>query len=217
MFFQGRGADIDPVLYLKLPIDELISRLGNELASPVENFAKASKGETPLDIELSTKYEMVRIPRKHLTDIPALKEKASAAMKSYCELPFTSKERHYVLRELQWLRHMLRIAESNGDFDSYVPMQYLTLGKKCIFAFVPFEMLTLTGNKLEEIFVEKGYSREGIFLCGYSNITDGYLAPEEEFEFGGYEVYESSHWYKISETVPESESAVLDWFKKKVL
>lgn len=217
MFFQGRCADIDPMLYLKLPIDELISRLGTELSVPVENFAKASTRGTPLDTDLLVKYEIVKIPRKHLTDIPALKEKANAAMKSYCEHPSISKERHYALRELQWLRHMLHIAESDGDFDSYVPMQYLALGKECIFAFVPFEMLTLTGNKLEEIFVEKGYPREGIFLCGYSNVTDGYLAPEEEFEFGGYEVYESSHWYKISETVPESESTVIDWFKKKVL
>jgi hypothetical protein len=45
-------------------------------------------------------------------------------------------------------------------------------------------------------------------------MTEGYLAPVEEFEFGGYEVAGAAHWYNIPEASTESEPAVLDWFRK---
>jgi ATP-dependent Lon protease len=53
-----------------------------------------------------------------------------------------------------------------------------------------------------------------LFLTSYKEYqTDD---PEEEFPFGGYEVSRASHWYNISETVPKSEKALLDWFWKAV-
>ena len=81
----------------------------------------------------------------------------------------------------------------------------LAIGKACVFLFVPFELLTLTGNKLEEMFVAAGFARETVYVCGYSNMTEGYLAPVEEFAFGGYEVAGAAHWYNIPEASPESE------------
>jgi hypothetical protein len=110
---------------------------------------------------------------------------------------------------------MLRIAKAGGSFDITVPLQYLAIGKTAVFAFVPFELLTLTGNKLEDIFAQVGFAREAIYICGYSNIVEGYLAPREEFEFGGYEVSGAAHVYNISETIPESEETILNWFSEK--
>ena len=69
-------------------------------------------------------------------------------------------------------------------------------------------------NKLEEMFVAAGFARETVYVCGYSNMTEGYLAPVEEFPYGGYEVAGAAHWYNIPEASPESEPALLDWFFK---
>ena len=69
LFLQGRGADINPQLYLKLPIDEMIERLGSELSIPVAQFAaNAPQGDT-LSGEITRRYEVVRIPMKKMTDI----------------------------------------------------------------------------------------------------------------------------------------------------
>ena len=109
---------------------------------------------------------------------------------------------------------MEQMIENDEDFSLRVPLQVLAIGKACVFLFIPFELLTLTGNKLEDMFAEVGFARETIYVCGYSNMTEGHLAPVEEFEFGGYEVAGAAHWYNIPEASPESEGAVLDWFQK---
>ena len=215
MYFQGRGADIDPMLYLNLPIDELIDRLGNELAVPVKSFAESTTVGELVTGELKWEYESVRIPMKQMNDKAFLQYGIKKHLDAYMELPPTEHKKHYKLRELEWYRHMLRIAEKGESFDVTVPLQYFAIGKTAVFAFVPFELLTLTGNKLEDIFADAGFPRAGIYICGYSNITEGYLAPAEEFEFGGYEVSGASHWYNTSETVPESEGALLEWFRSK--
>ena len=109
---------------------------------------------------------------------------------------------------------MEQMIENDEDFALRVPLQVLAIGKACVFLFIPFELLTLTGNKLEDMVAEVGFARETIYVCGYSNMTEGYLAPVEEFEFGGYEVAGAAHWYNIPEASPESEPALLDWFRK---
>ena len=215
MYFQGRGADVDPKDFYNFPIDEFIERLGNELAIPVKKFAESTDMGELVTGDLKWEYENVRIPMKQMNDKSFLQYCIKKYLDAYLALPPTDHQKHYKLRELEWYRHMLRIAESGESFDITVPLQYLAIGKTAAFAFVPFELLTLTGNKLEEIFVSAGFPREAIYVCGYSNIVEGYLAPQEEFEFGGYEVSGASHWYNTSETVPESEGAVIDWFAKK--
>ena len=109
---------------------------------------------------------------------------------------------------------MERMIENSEDFALRVPLQALAIGKACVFLFVPFELLTLTGNKLEDMFAKVGFARETIYVCGYSNMTEGYLAPVEEFAYGGYEVDGAAHWYNIPEASTESEGAVLNWFQK---
>ena len=214
LFLQGRGADINPQLYLKLPIDEMIERLGSELSIPVAQFAaNAPQGDT-LSGEITRRYEVVRIPMKKMTDIAAIKAEIAKQSEAYRAISPDDIQKHFVLRQLQWWRHMEKMIEKNEDFSLTVPLQVLAIGKACVFLFVPFELLTLTGNKLEDMYAEAGFARETIYVCGYSNMTEGYLAPVEEFPFGGYEVAGAAHWYNIPEASPESEPALLEWFRK---
>ncbi len=214
LFLQGRGADINPQLYLKLPIDEMIERLGRELSIPVARFATNTPRGEILSGGLTRRYEVVRIPMKKMTDLAAVRAEIARESKAYREIDPSDIQKHFVLRQLQWWRHMERMIEGGEDFALNVPLQVLSLGKQCVFLFVPFELLTLTGNKLEDMFAKAGFARETIYVCGYSNMTEGYLAPVEEFAFGGYEVAGAAHWYNIPEASPESEPAVLDWFRK---
>ena len=214
LFLQGRGADINPQLYLKLPIDEMIARLGSELSTPVAQFAANTAQGHPLLGTLERRYEIVRIPMKEMTDLAAVRKEIERESQAYRAIDPSDIQKHFVLRQLQWWRHMERMIENGEDFALRVPLQVLAIGKACVFLFVPFELLTLTGNKLEDMFAETGFARETIYVCGYSNMTEGYLAPVEEFEFGGYEVAGAAHWYNIPEASIESEPTVLNWFRK---
>ena len=213
LFLQGRGADINPQLHLKLPIDEMIERLGSELSIPVSKFVANSQAGDAFEGTLKSYYEIVRIPMKKMTDLAQIKEEIARQSEAYRAISPDDIQKHFVLRQLQWYRHMERMIEDGEDFALRVPLQVLAVGKACVFLFVPFELLTLTGNKLEDMFLEAGFARETIYVCGYSNMTEGYLAPVEEFEFGGYEVAGAAHWYNIPEASPESEPALLDWFR----
>ena len=214
LYLQGRGADIDPKDFYKFPIDEFIERLGSELAEPVKRFVDRTTAGDPVVGHLKWEYENVCIPMKQMNDIDFLQQGVQKYINKYLELPPEAPMKHAMLRKLEWYRHMLRIAKAGGSFDITVPLQYLAIGKTAVFAFVPFELLTLTGNKLEDIFAQVGFVREAIYICGYSNIVEGYLAPREEFEFGGYEVSGAAHVYNISETIPESEETILNWFSE---
>ena len=214
LFLQGRGADINPQLYLKLPIDEMIARLGSELSTPVAQFATNTAQGHPFLGTLERRYEIVRIPMKEMTDLAAVRKEIERESQAYRAIDPSDIQKHFVLRQLQWWRHMERMIENGEDFALRVPLQVLAIGKACVFLFVPFELLTLTGNKLEDMFAETGFARETIYVCGYSNMTEGYLAPVEEFEFGGYEVAGAAHWYNIPEASTESEPALLNWFHK---
>lgn len=214
LFLQGRGADINPQLYLKLPIDEMIEQLGRELSTPVARFAAIAPEGDALAGEITRYYETVRIPMKKMTDLTAVREDIQKQSAAYRALSPDDIQKHFVLRQLQWYRHMERMIEDGADFALHVPLQVLAIGKACVFLFVPFELLTLTGNKLEQMFCEAGFARETVYVCGYSNMTEGYLAPVEEFAFGGYEVAGAAHWYNIPEASPESEPALLEWFRK---
>ena len=214
LFLQGRGADINPQLYLKLPIDEMIERLGCELSIPVAQFAANSHVDKAFEGTLKRCYEVVHIPMKKMTDLAVVRKEIANQSEAYRAISPDNIQKHFVLRQLQWYRHMERMIEDGEDFALRVPLQVLAIGKACVFLFVPFELLTLTGNKLEDMFADVGFARETIYVCGYSNMTEGYLAPVEEFEFGGYEVAGAAHWYNIPEASPESEVALLSWFQK---
>ena len=106
------------------------------------------------------------------TDVDALRAAIREHEAAYFSCAPEEPQKHYTLRELQWLRRMLQLAESGSSFEITVPLQLLFVGSALAFAFVPFELLTLTGNKLEQMLHGAGYERGSIYVCGYSNMTE---------------------------------------------
>ena len=100
LFLQGRGADINPQLYLGLPIDEMIERLGRELSIPVAQFAANAPQGKSLSGELTRYYETVRIPMKKMTDLASVREEIARESKAYRELSPDNIQKHFVLRQL---------------------------------------------------------------------------------------------------------------------
>ena len=215
-FFQGRGADINPAV-IGETLDEQIAAVGKQLSVPVEAFALSGEGLTRrAEGTPDLRYGMLKVPMMRMDDTAELKRQAKEWEERYLNLPFSDWNKHYYLRELQWTRKMLEIAEGGGDFSLTVPMQMIKIGKEFAFAFVPFELLTLPGDRIEALFAEAGFDPATVFVCGYSNSVNGYLAPPEEFEVGGYEVSGAAHWYLIPQTSPESEPAVVSWFAEQL-
>ena len=215
LYFQGRCGDIDPHFEGQPDIDGKISLLGHELGDAVTAMIGRGEVGEALSGALAWRNETVKIPMMALTDTDALKKDIAAHEQAYFAAAPTDVKKHYNLRKLQWLRHMLRRAQAGEDFDIRVTLQYLAIGRECVFAFIPFEVLTLTGNALEDMLVTAGFPREAIYICAYSNSVEGYLAPAAEFPYGGYEVINAAAWYNTSRTCTESEGAVLDWFAEQ--
>ena len=216
IFFQGRCGDIDPHFEGQPTIDEKIHLLGHELTDALSNMLAREGQWIPVNGTVEWKSETVRIPMMKLSDTDALKKDIQAHEQAYFAAAPTDVKKHYNLRKLQWLRHMLRQAIAGEDFDIHVTLQYLAIGRQFVFAFIPFEVLTLTGNALEAMFTNAGFPREAIYICAYANSVEGYLAPAEEFAYGGYEVINAAAWYNTSRTCTESEGAVLDWFSRQI-
>ena len=87
MYFQGRGADVDPKDFHKFPIDEFIERLGGELAEPVKRFAESTQKGESFGGEVRWEYETVRIPMRHFDDPAFLDEGIKKYLDEYLKLP----------------------------------------------------------------------------------------------------------------------------------
>ncbi len=214
LYLQGRAGDINPIMDPAKSIDEQIETLGAELAGPVLRFAGEDAPGEKVAGEMVCRYENVKIPMKPFGDAETLKASVRKAERDY--FAAAPEDRHALLRELQWRRWTLDRTEKGEDGDLVVPLQYLILGKNLAFAFVPFELLTLAGNEIERLFADQGWTPDRIFVCGYSNSVNGYLASKEEFAFGGYEIAGAAHWYNIAETTEESAETVIGWYRKNL-
>ena len=215
MFFQGRCGDINPKWQKGEDIEEKTEILGNELAIPVKKFVDNSGEGKYLEGDIKSFYEKVTLPMRVFDDTEMLREKVKIYEEKYFSTPIGDVNKRFHLRDMQWFREMLEKTEQGASNDITVPLQVLKIDK-LFFVFVPFELLTLTGNKLEKMLADKGYREECIYVCGYSNSLHAYLTPEEEFDFGGYEVEGSAKWYNISGTCIETERKVLEWYKEKI-
>ncbi|MBQ6707946.1 MAG: hypothetical protein IJM97_03245 [Clostridia bacterium] len=215
MFFQGRCGDINPTWNKGEDIEEKTEILGNELAIPVKKFVENSSDGESLDGEIKSFYETVTLPMRVFDDTEMLREKVKIYEEKYFSTPIDDVKKRFHLRDMQWFREMLEKTEQGASNDITVPLQVLKIDK-LFFVFVPFELLTLTGNKLEKMLADKGYREECIYVCGYSNSIHAYLTPEEEFDFGGYEVDGAAKWYNVSGTCIETERKLLAWYKEKI-
>ncbi len=217
LFLQGRGADINPYNPDGLDMENFISALGHNLSDNVMETVSNDLQKSPVTEDkcvLKYIYKMVNVPMKEYPEVKDLEDKISSLMNEYHGK--TSPDKHYILREINWLRMALDRKKNSITSDMTVPLQIFTINNIAAFAMVPYELLTLTGNAIEEMFVKQGYGREEIYIVGCSNSVNGYLAPGAEFEIGGYEISGASHWYGISECSVLSEVTILNNFKNMI-
>jgi len=211
IFLCGRGADINPSPSAGQSFEEQLLALGGELSGSVLSYAGTVQGweGKASDTRLLSSYKLARVPMKPFNEPEYYIEKIKSLTYTYR----TEKDpvmKHYHLRELDWHRAMLKKRLAGSPPEMVVPLQLLLIENISAFAMLPFEMLTLTGNKVEAMMLRLGFSPEAIFVSGCANSTNGYLAPVEELPFGGYEVSGAAHWYGMPECGKESEPAVLE-------
>ena len=209
LYLEGRGADIDPTD----KTEDVMRRLGQELCSAVKKGIRQRTNASPEKASFVRTYKRVDIP---VLPTPGKKEIAALRkqyLEQFADIHELGMARHYTTNELNYLYCMEQYA---GRRKLTVPVQFFSPSRGLLFVFLPFELLTLTGNKIEEIARRKGYDANGIFVAGYTNSVHSYLPPAEEFAYGGYEVDVASHWYGFPDYSPDSEGALLAWVEKNL-
>lgn len=208
LFLQGRGADIDPYFEQNLSFNEKCDQLGGELASAVFAAVEAA-GRPGGEQTFQTALDWVEVPMSYPAE-DVLRKQHDSFMEQ-ARSASTMQEKRYPMREVDWHRVALESLKAGKSPNLKVPIQALLLPGTAAFVFLPFELLTNTGNAVEQMLRQRGYSAGQCFVLGYSNGTYGYLAPEQEFDDGGYEISGASHWYggHIPECSRQSEGTVL--------
>lgn len=216
LFLQGRGADINPLVPKDMSIDDAVEKVGKELADGVMNaIAKAERKCKEMSLVRSV-YKYALIPMKDFGSLDNVEKDFKSNLQNYLEKPW-SLEKHYALRELEWHRKIRGKIKCGEKAEIRVPIQLLEIGKSLVFVFLPFEILTNTGNKIEEILRSMDYEEENIFVIGYANSVNSYLTPLEELPIGGYEVTRAAHWYGLPECGELTEKTVIERVKEMVL
>ena len=213
LFLQSRGADINPSCMT--PVEEGIRTLGHDLADPVAAAAADARAGIPLTGPLESIREYVTVPMR----FPGTPEEMAAMLREaeavYLTTPPEDTAKYGWQEKMIWLRLLRDMRESGKAPEVRVPLQILRSPGVFVFAFLPFEVLTATGDRLEAIFRQAGYPAERIWITGYANSVNGYLAPPEALSgdhYEAYEAYESAFGYNLPNTSPASEPAVLAWF-----
>lgn len=208
LFLQGAAGDINPHPDIMAEPARGMERLGNELADAI--FQAVAKPGTSRTLHtMRSMYRCAPVPMKPFPALSLVENELRESMKEYTALPW-SVEKHYALRRLEWLRHTYHKTAAGESSALCVPFQLFAIGEHIIFVFLPFEVMTNTGNKLESLFTSLGYQPEDIFLISCANSVNGYLIPEEEFAYGGYEVTGTAQWYGLPEFCEASEKGVMD-------
>ena len=206
LYLQSRGADINP----PAAGDEGIEGVGGQLADLVFAALQDQKAGKAVRGEVAARFERVKIPMSY-PDKEQLEASLAAFTQQLRPIMHDQDARRHTEGEVLWHAKALRLVnggETNPTIT--VDLQILQIGGQAIFAFLPFEVLTVTGNALEERLCELGIAPENCLVIGYANGTYSYLCPEAEAEAGGYEAGGACHWYGLPEFSPKSEPAVIN-------
>ena len=206
LYLQSRGADINPCCGGQ----EGIEKLGNELVQHVFAAISAIGKKEGLEGKIQVAFQEVSVPMCYSSQRDLEKEVENKKNRLVM-LMDNDIERRYTEVELKWQMMALKEVEA-GNIEPTIPvdLQVLTLGKEAIFAFVPFEVLTSTGNALEQKLCSLGFAKEQCFVVGYANGTNGYLCPAAESGQHGYETRYASHWYMLPECTNQTEPTVIN-------
>ena len=203
LFLQGRCADINPAVPDAGGINEECEVLGGELRNSVFGALGSMNINTSGEIFLSSKYKKIKVPMLDYPDTATLEANALMFREKLYEAE-SPVDRRVFLRYMQWYENALKQIPAGGTNNFItVPVQIMTLSGMADFVFMPFEVFTSTGSRVEAVL--NAFS----MIIGYANGTYGYLAPHEEFAKGGYEITEAAYWYGLPQFSDESEAAVL--------
>ncbi|WP_200814416.1 neutral/alkaline non-lysosomal ceramidase N-terminal domain-containing protein [Parabacteroides sp. Marseille-P3160] len=160
MFFQGAGADQNPLPRRTIP---LAIQYGKQLAAAVESVL-SDKMDNQESI-LTNKYNEIDLPLDNPLSMQQLQE--------------ISKENDYQAR---WAKGMIAEYEKKGSFiKTYpYPIQYWKIGSQSLFV-MGGEVLVSYSIQLKEL-----YGQE-IFLMAYANDIVSYIPSSAVIEEGGYE------------------------------
>ncbi len=174
MFFQGAGADQNPMPRRTVP---LARQYGRTLAAAVDRVLEEEMKE--LSPQIATAYTEIDLK---LNPAPTAEE-----LTSHCEM-----SEGYQLR---WGKRMLDKVENGEDFpEEYpFPVQIWQLGDQSIFA-LGGETVVGYALRLKEIF---GYD---VFVMGYSNDVMAYIPTATILHEGGYEGATSQIVYGMAST-----------------
>lgn len=210
LFLQGRGGDVNPYsdeyAGTMLPLEIL----GRELADCVFAAMDSMEGGTEELSGIRSVYRTVPVPMWY----PAREdlEECLANIRQRLLTAAPEADRRLLHVELAW--HIQALSEIEKTEEPFVnaDFQIVVIGNAWVLAFVPFELLTPTGNAIEEMIARYGIPSEKCFVIGYSNGTNGYLAVSSESKSEGYETCGAAHWYGIPICCAESEQTVLQTF-----
>lgn len=172
MFFQGGGADQNPIPRRSIP---LARQYGRELAVAVERVLE--EGLQPLDPELSTAFAITELQMEELPGKSELEE-LQKTLKGH---------------EQRWAASQLALlAKGEKRAVSYpYPVQVWRLGKQMLFV-LGGEILVDYPLQLKRIF------GRDVFVMGYANDGVAYIPSEAAIRDGGYEVLGSPRVYGLA-------------------
>ncbi len=184
MFFQGTGADQNPLPRRTVP---LAQQYGKELAVAVERVLNEDMRK--LSPSISASYSEIELPLK----VPPAREELSAI------------ENRSTGFEKRWAGHMIDIVDKGGSLrTSYpYPLQVWNLGGQAIMI-LGGEVVTEYAIRLKQIY------GNNIFVMGYSNDVMSYIPGVEILEEGGYEGASSQVVYGLpAPWKPEIEELII--------
>ncbi len=160
MFFQGAGADQNPLPRRTVPLAE---QYGKELAAAVSRMMKESMKE--LAPELKTAYSEIDLTMEVPT--PGELQQWVQELKSY---------------QQQWAKSTIRQYEERGSLPSSYPfpLQIWKMGDQLLFA-LGGEVLVPYAQGIKRIFGQDA------FVMGYANDVMSYIPPAYVLDEGGYE------------------------------
>jgi neutral ceramidase len=192
MFFQGAGADQNPLPRRTIP---LAQQYGKELAASVERVL--SEDMKKLDPVLSMAYSEVNLS-------------FSAPPSKDSLIKIASVKEGY---QKSWALHQLKSLRDNGSLMTRYPypVQIWKLGDQVIMA-LGGELVVEYSIGLKKIF------GSGIFVLGYVNDDMAYIPSEAILKDGGYEGESSQMVYGLpAKWAPGIEARIMDEMKKLAL
>ena len=198
LFLQGRGADINPTEDAMSAGKTRPQVPGEVLAASVLAGLTASADCVVTNGDVRSVTRTVELPYAY-PSMEEIEEKLASLKTSFAE---NFKPRSTEM-DLLW-HEMARNEVAGGNQFVQVPvlLQLVSVGDITL-AFLPFEVLTSTGNAIEAMLPQH------TLVIGYANGTHGYMAPADECGLGDYETCRSAHWYGMPECIPATEQALL--------